>query len=240
MTKFYYILYTIFLFQIQKIFGAMNVTIGEIENSTLNKINVGNNNSGNNVNITAYICPAANNKFCIGRGDPNYIVPKSYGTEKIDGIFTDLTKLDGYENNKSGAIVEACNEKSLKDKKCQTRKCAMNEDCLSNLCQSGSCVTNPDNPLMECEEIGGIMICKKYLQEKCIRNEECAGRCKRFLCTYRNLNSLNNSTYLYSSAAIVSGICFILLFCCCLCCPGLFSCWKVKRVRNNNNPPVVV
>jgi len=239
MAKIYYLLSALFFLQIQGIFGAMNITIGELQNNELNKINVGNSEGNNNSTITTFICPANNNKYCIGRGDPNYIVPKSYGKDKIDGVFSDITTLDGYENNKNGAIVEACNEKSLQDNKCQTRKCAVNEDCLSGLCNSGSCVTNPENPLMECEEYDGMMVCKKYLQEKCIKDSDCAGRCKNFLCTYRHLNKLNTSPWVYSSTAIVTCICIILLFCSCLCCPGIWR-WNVKEKRNNNNPGVVV
>jgi len=92
---------------------------------------------------------------------------------------------------------------------------------------------------MECEEVDKEMVCKKYLQEKCMVDAECAGRCKKFVCTYRYLNKLNTSPFLYSSAAIAIGICCALLFCACLCCPGLFR-WKVKEKRNNNNPGVVV
>ncbi|OUM57104.1 hypothetical protein PIROE2DRAFT_18011 [Piromyces sp. E2] len=236
MAKFYYLLSALLFLQIQGIFGAINVTYGDLENNELNKINIGNSNSSNTT-ITAYICPVKSNKVCVGRGDPNYIVPKSYGKEKIDGVFSDLTTLDGYENNKNGAIVEACDKRYLDT--CKTRKCAVNEDCLSGLCQSGNCITNPDNPLMECNEVDNEMVCKKYLQEKCMTDIECAGRCKNFVCTYRYLNKLNTSPWLYSSAAIATAICFILLFCICLCCPRVFS-WKVKETRNNNNPGVVV
>lgn len=245
MTKMYVMLSFVFLLiQIQGIFGAMNVTMGEIENNQLTKINNSNsngnsNNNGNSTNftITSYVCPRVGN--CVARGDPDYIVPKSYGNEKIEGVFTDITTLDGFENNKKGLIVEACHPNNLEDKKCQTRKCAVNEDCLSGLCQSGSCIINKENQLSECTKDLGIMICKKYLQEPCVASSECAGRCKDFVCTYKHLNSLNTSVWLHYSVPIATAICLILLFCCCCCCPGIFR-WKVKETRNNHNPGVVV
>jgi len=219
----------------------MNVTIGEIENNQLPKIgnSDGNSNGSGNSNDSnaVYICPRVGN--CVSRSDPNYIIPKSYGKEKIDDVFTDITTLDGFENNKKGLIVEACHPKNLESNECQTRKCAVNEDCLSGLCQSGSCVINRDNQLSECSEKLGLMICKKYLQEPCIATSECAGRCKDMVCTYKHLNSLNTSSWVYYSVSIATSICLILLFLCCCCCPGIFS-WKVKQVRNNNNPAVVV
>ncbi|ORX47635.1 hypothetical protein BCR36DRAFT_295428, partial [Piromyces finnis] len=52
--------------------------------------------------------------------------------------------------NKNGSIIEACNINNFKDKKCQTRKCAVNEDCFSGLCQESCCITNPDNILYDC------------------------------------------------------------------------------------------
>jgi len=84
------------------------------------------------------------------------------------------------------------------------------------------------------------MFCLKYLQEQCISDSECSGRCKKFICTYKNLNSLNTSPWVYYSTGIATMACLIALFCCCLCCPGLIFRWNVKDIRNNNNPPVVV
>jgi len=91
---------------------------------------------------------------------------------------------------------------------------------------------------MECEEYDGMIVCSRYLQEKCVKDSDCAGRCKKFLCTYRFQNKLNTNPLVYSSADIGIGIFCILLFCSCLCCPRLWS-WSVKEKRNNN-PPVVV
>jgi len=102
MAKLYIMIIAIVLF-VQGIFGELNVSIGDIENNNLTKINGGNGT----LPSTNYICPAKGN--CISRGDPNYVIPKSYGKEKIDGVFSDITNLDGLENNKKGAIIEACN-----------------------------------------------------------------------------------------------------------------------------------
>jgi len=245
MAKFYALItLTYLLVQIQGIFGAMNVTMGDVNDNQLTQLssNNGNGNSGNSGNsgnggLNSYICPRNGN--CVDRSDPNYIIPKSYGTEKINTVFTDITTLEGFENNKKGLIVEACSKKQFEDKKCQTRKCAVNEDCLSGVCNNGSCMINRDNTLYECIDNNGIMLCGKYLQEPCTLNRECAGTCKNFVCTYKQLNALNTSPLLYYSVPILTIICLLLLFCCCCCCPGIFR-WKVKEPRNNQNPPVVV
>jgi len=239
MTKFYYMLSALLF--LQGIFGAMNVTVGEINDDAL--INFGGNNGGSggnsNSTSTVFVC-ATGTDFCIGRDDPDHIIPKSQGKEKVEGVFSDITKLEGLENNKKGDIVEACDPNRLEKGKCQTRTCAVNEDCLSGLCQSGSCVTNPDNTLMECiANEDGSLTCAKYLQERCMVDGECFGRCKDFVCTYRYWNKLNTSPWLYYSSAILTALFFIALFCCCCCCPGLFH-WEVKEKRNNNNPTPVV
>ncbi|ORX81613.1 hypothetical protein BCR32DRAFT_268200 [Anaeromyces robustus] len=239
MAKMYYMIFLVLvLLQIQTIFGAMNVTISDVEDNKLDKLNMGNSGSNSTSTITL-ICPA--NGICIERGDPNYIIPKSIGKERVENIFSDITKFDGFENNKKGLIVESCNKKRLQSNKCQTRKCAVNEDCFSGLCETslGSCITNPNNMISECNLVDGEFQCSKYLQEECVMDAECAGRCKNFVCTYKYLNKLNTNPLLYYSSGIGILLFIILLFLCCCCCPGIFH-WDVKEKRNNNNPRPVV
>jgi len=238
MARFYYMLVTLLFLQFQGIFGAINVTVGELDDNDLIKFNGNTGGGSGNSTSTVFVC-ASGIDFCIGRNDPNYIVPKSVGKEKVENVFSGITTLEGYENNKKRAIVEACDPNQLEKKKCQTRKCAVNEDCLSNLCQSGTCITNSENPLLECNlRSDNNLACSNYLQEKCTFSSQCYGRCKNFVCTYRQLNSLNTSPYLYYSAGLGIMLFFAALFLCCCCCPGIFR-WDVKKTKNKN-PGVVV
>ncbi|ORX77136.1 hypothetical protein BCR32DRAFT_295811 [Anaeromyces robustus] len=120
-----------------------------------------------------YLCNKKNEK-CILFNSPSRLAEYSSQYENIvkGNAYNDLD-----EENKE-IILVSCSKERFKRNKCSTDTCTKNEDCFSDNCVNGVCMTNKENPIYLCgpvKENSEIKVkCLLSFEEKCNENKDCA------------------------------------------------------------------
>jgi hypothetical protein len=135
------------------------------------------------------------NDTCIEENISNNIF-YSYHSETQDkeGIFSSIFSFMG--KKKDTLIIEACHP-SHKD--CKTRPCSEDSDCFTGVCDKKTkrCLINKNIPFNACisNEKEGGMTCGKYIEEECLKNDECLTRqCDTRLYICNNFEKNNTTT----------------------------------------------
>lgn len=123
-------------------------------------------------------------------------------------------------------VIETCNNIAPN---CRTHQCTSNNQCFSKKCEKNTCVTNKDNPIIECGSYHSTrkseIRCKRALNEYCDDNKDCfSGHCNDGIC----LEQGDSYSYL-----LLAGTCQIVLytsffvFCC--YSKGIFKSFRIRR-----------
>jgi len=134
-----------------------------------------------------YICNKKND-YCIQMFDPSGV--SAYTASSINNVYGYYYNNTFFPNarGQNKVIFISCSECRFKKNKCTTDTCNSNEDCFSNNCVNGVCITNKENPVYICrpvKENSEIKVkCLLVLEEKCNENKDCADNAS---CTKENV-----------------------------------------------------
>ncbi|OUM65067.1 hypothetical protein PIROE2DRAFT_7955 [Piromyces sp. E2] len=134
----------------------------------------------------------------------------------------DITDLDyvyghNYESENNNLIILSCDESSLKNKSCNTEKCVGPNNCFSNNCVDGICITNKEDPIYNCgtvkENSEFKVKCKLNYEEKCKDDTDCTidAKCnKDHICQVKSRGYKNTINYFIVSIFAISTVILII------------------------------